>query len=125
MILRMPVGGGEEIARLRQGVSGGAVGDAADGAIVSAALKVRRVDRVGPGRRTILPLSNCNSERESKPRKGQVHRTNFHGFTLWLDKAEPHNMQRCLDYLNTEPPRVLRRLFGLSHAAMAGCSSMA
>ena len=24
-----------------------------------------------------------------------------------------------------EPPRVLRRLFGLSHAAMAGCSSMA
>jgi len=23
------------------------------------------------------------------------------------------------------PPRVLRRLFGLSHAAMAGCSSMA
>jgi len=24
-----------------------------------------------------------------------------------------------------EPPRVLRRLFGLSHAAMAGCSGMA
>ena len=24
-----------------------------------------------------------------------------------------------------EPPRVFRRLFGLSHAAMSGCSSMA
>ena len=27
--------------------------------------------------------------------------------------------------LRTEPPRVCRRRFGLSHAAMAGCSSMA
>jgi len=26
---------------------------------------------------------------------------------------------------NLEPPRVRRRPFGLSHAAMAGCSSMA
>ena len=29
------------------------------------------------------------------------------------------------DYDLIEPPRVCRRLFGLSYAAMAGCSSMA
>jgi hypothetical protein len=32
---------------------------------------------------------------------------------------------RSAAILATEPPRVRRRPFGLSHAAMAGCSSMA
>jgi len=32
---------------------------------------------------------------------------------------------RMINRRGSEPPRVCRRLFGLSHAAMAGCSIMA
>jgi hypothetical protein len=46
---------------------------------------------------------------------------------VWVDR-EWHlgGLPEALDEpVETEPPRVRRRPFGLSHAAMAGCSSMA
>ena len=41
------------------------------------------------------------------------------------DPSVPNTQQRVLSYGSSEPPRVCRRRFGLSHAAMAGSSSMA
>jgi hypothetical protein len=48
----------------------------------------------------------------------------------WLTRIqavrEPfHGYWNTSDYAYCEPPRVCRRPFGLSYAAMAGCSSMA
>src|SRR5262245_24416168 len=45
--------------------------------------------------------------------------------SLWIT-SQGSQRGRQVNVLNRhEPPRVLRRLFGLRHAAMAGCPSMA
>lgn len=41
------------------------------------------------------------------------------------DLARKHGVSEATLYNWNEPPRKLRRLFGLSYAAMAGCSSAA
>jgi hypothetical protein len=56
MIHRMPVGCSEEIAHLGERESRGTVRNASDRPIIGRPLEIRRVNRIGPRRRTILTL---------------------------------------------------------------------
>ena len=79
MILRVPVGRGEEIAHLGERETCGTAGNASDRPIIGRPLKIRRVNRIRPCRRAILALCDGDSTRDQKKRKQQTCSEEFHG----------------------------------------------